>query len=205
MRRQAALAAGVLALAGCDANSGAGIAARTAWDLVRGDPSAAALAESARFEAAGIAFDYPAVLRLRERIEDDGDRSWSFEHGMFELELSERRLPLRAEAFLGLLGDMFEGGRRIDAKPLDDGRTETICGQRLTATRLRIRFAGDWSEMQGFDLPAPPGESRLLIFHDEPGGDHPSAVARATWERVLGSLRCDPEFVPVEASGDGSA
>jgi hypothetical protein len=199
MARAFALAVLVSLLPGCDANSGGGIAARTAWDLLRGEPSAEALAETAHFEGAGIAFDYPAVLRLREVTDDDGERSWSFEHGLFELELSERRVPLRAADFLGLLGDMFEGGRRVDAKPLDAGRTETLCGHRLTATRLRLKLAGDWSELQGFDLPAPPGESRLLIFDDEPGGEHPSAVARATWERVLGSLRCDPDFVIASA------
>lgn len=195
MRRVLVVALLATTLAGCDANSGAGISARTAWDLLRGDPSEEALAPSSRFEGAGIAFDYPSVLRLREVVDEDGDRSWSFEHGMFELELSERKVPLRAADFLGLLGGMFEGGRSIDAKPLDAGRTEIICGHTLTAARLRLKLAGDWSELQGFDLPAPEGESRMLVFDDEPGGEHPSAVARATWQRVIGSLRCDPGFV----------
>jgi hypothetical protein len=185
----------VSVLGGCDANSGAGIASRTAWDLLRGDPSEEALAQSARFEGGGIAFDYPGVLRLRESTDEDGDRSWSLEHGMFELEVSARKDELRAADFLGVLGDMFAGGRSIDSKPLDAGRTEVLCGHRMTATRLRMKVAGDWSELQGFDLPAPPGEARMLIFDDEPGGANPSAVARATWERVLGSLRCDPAFV----------
>ena len=190
-------------LAGCDANSSAGIVTRTAWDLLWGDPSAEALAENAHFEGGGIAFDYPAVLRLRKKTDEDGDRSWSFEHGMFELEVSARQDDLRVADFLGLLGEMFAGGRSIDSKPIDAGRTETLCGHRLTATRLRMKMAGDWSELQGFDLPAPAGESRFLIFDDEPGGNHPSAVARATWERVIASLRCDPGFVlPIDAPPD---
>jgi hypothetical protein len=141
---------GVLALGGCDANGNGAIAWNTFLDLMRGTPDEAALARSARFDEAGIAFEYPAVLRRRESAHDDGDRSWSFEYGMFELELTARNDTVGAADFLGVLGMMFEGGRRVDAEALAEGRTETLCGQRLTATKLRLKLAGDWSELQGF-------------------------------------------------------
>jgi hypothetical protein len=114
---------------------------------------------------------------------------------MFELQLLAPQGELRGADYLGLLGSLFEGGRSIDAEAPGPGRTETICGHRITATRLRIKLMGDWSEQQAFDLPAPPGESRVLIFDDEPVDGKPSAVAAATWERVLGSLRCDAAYV----------
>lgn len=194
--RLALPAVALLALAGCGRNSSGGIFFHTAWDLLWGEPDAEALAPSRRFAEAGIAFDYPALLRRREETDDDGSRSWSLEHGMFELELSARRDGVTAEDLLGTLGGMFEGGRSLDAEGPMPGRVATLCGQRLTALRLRLKIAGDWSELEGFDLPAPAGESRLLLFDDEPVGDRPSAVARATYERVLGSLRCDPAFFP---------
>ena len=55
----------------------------------------------------------------------------------------------------------------------------------------------DWSELEAFDLPSPAGEARLLIFYFETVNGNASAVARATRERVLTTLRCDPTFVPV--------
>lgn len=193
-------------LAGCESGGTGSIFWHTVWDLLRGEPSEQALARSARFDEAGIAFDYPAVLRRRESIDEDGDRRWSLEYGMFELEMGAYRNDVRVADFLGLLGDMFAGGKRIDSEPLSDGATLTLCGSPVTATRLRLKLAGDWSELDGFDLPAPPGESRMLIFDDEPVAGKPSAIARATWKRVTASLHCDPRFVSPQgplAASDG--
>jgi hypothetical protein len=203
--RTTLLVLALLALAGCERNSSGGIFLHTAWDLLWGEPDAEALAPSRRFDEAGIAFDYPALLRRREETDDDGSRSWSLEHGMFELQLEARPDALSAADLLGTLGGMFEGGRSLDAEGPMPGRVASMCGQRLTALRLRLKIAGDWSELEGFDLPAPAGESRLLLFDDEPVGDRPSAVARATYERVLGSLRCDPAFIPAPVETPGTA
>lgn len=206
---QAACAALIgLLLAGCDRNGMGSMAWHTFWEVLWGAPDAQALKASTPFAGEGISFDRPAALREREEADDDGSHSWSFEHGMFELQLAAHRVPLRSADYLGLLGDMFEGGRSLDADGPMPGRTERLCGREVTATRLRLKIAGDWSEMQAFDLPAPPGEARLLVFDDEPVGDSPSPVAQATWSRVIGSLRCDPGFVwpdPIEPASDDAA
>lgn len=196
-----------LALAGCgggESNDAAKStespgAAHIMWhtfvDVLGGEPDAEELAPRADFEAAGIGFQHPSLLRRSHEQQEDGNRSWSFEHGMFELQLYAPKFALRGEDYLAMLGGIFEGGRTMDAEAPGPGRTETLCGHRITATRLRIKIMGDWSEQQAFDLPAPDGESRLLIFDDEPVDGRPSAVAAATWTAVLDSLRCDPEFV----------
>jgi hypothetical protein len=186
-----------LALSACDQNNLGRVALQAGWEATWGGPSDEALAQSEHFEGAGIAFDYPAVLRRRESVDEDGDRTWSFEYGMFELELYAPNTPVSSALYLSALSEMFQGGRRIDATDPAAGRTESLCGQSLTATTLRIKMMGDWSEQEAFDLPAPAGEARLLMFDDEPVGGKPSKVARATRERVLSTLRCDPTFLPV--------
>jgi hypothetical protein len=215
--RRPAMAVVCALLAACSGNDGsdreeapvensepgaASVVWHTFWDVVGGEPDAEELAPSARFEGAGIGFEHPKLLRRSVSRDDDGDPTWSFEHGMFELQLLAPSGELRGADYLGLLGSLFEGGRSVDAEAPGPGRTETICGHRITATRLRIKLMGDWSEQQAFDLPAPPGESRVLIFDDEPIDGKPSAVAAATWERVLGSLRCDPAFVHTPPDSD---
>lgn len=186
------------ALSGCDQNNLGRVALQAGWEATWGGPSDEALARSEHFEGAGIAFDYPAALRRRESVDEDGDRTWSFEYGMFELELYAPKSPVQAEMYLSALSEMLQGGRRIDATDPAVGKTETLCGRPLTATTLRIKMMGDWSEQEAFDLPAPEGEARLLMFDDEPVDGKPSKVARATRERVLSTLRCDPAFQPAD-------
>ena len=193
---------GIVLLAGCDQNNLARVGLQAGLEAVWGEPSAESLARSEHFEGAGIAFDYPAALRRRESVDEDGDRSWSFEYGMFELEVMAQNTPIGAQLYLDALSAMFQGGRRIDATDPRAGRTESLCGQRLTATTLRVKLMDDWSELEAFDLPAPEGEARLLVFDDEPLHGKPSAVARATRERVLATLRCDPAFPAATTAPD---
>lgn len=166
----------------------------TIVDLLGGEPDAEALAPRASFRGGGIAFEHPRLLRTTNEKDEDGTRTWSFEHGLFELELYAPTHELGAREYLESLGSVFDGMRSIHVEAVDDGRVATLCGREQRAARLRMRMLGDWSEYQAFDLPAPAGESRLLVFDDEPGGDDPSAVARATWEQVIESLQCDPDF-----------
>src|SRR5690606_27491471 len=108
--------------------------------------------------------------------------------------------------YLGILGGIFEGGRSMEAETIAPGRTDPPCGHRITATRLRIRIKGRWAEPPAIVLPAPSGDSCLLVVHDGPVDVSATAVAGATWERVVASLRCDPAFVlrvPREQSRDG--
>jgi hypothetical protein len=196
----------VLALTACE---GAQIFGNAFWDELRGAPDAEDLVASAHFEGAGIAFDYPAVLHLRGGSDDDGDRSWSLEYGMFELEVRAPYYETTAADSLGVLADLFDGGRSLDAEPPVQGRTLTLCGEEVTSTRIRMKIVGDWSDMEGFDLPAEPGRSRLLIFSDEPVGGEPTPLSRATFERVISTLRCGPDEErnrkrPKRIAGSGS-
>lgn len=185
-RARVASMAFVLALGACD---GGGVMWNSAMDELRGAPSAARLSESAHFAQDGIAFDYPAVLRLREETDDDG-REWNFEYGLYTLELYAPRHAITAEAYLGALGEVLGGGRSIDARALEAGTPVTLCGAPRTPWRIDVKLMGDWSRLEAFDLPAPRGESRLLIFDDELPTPAGTPLGRATRERVLATLAC---------------
>lgn len=176
---------------GRDVRRMAGVFGHSVFDELRGAPDEAALAQSRHFEEGGIAFDYPAVLRPRLDVGDAGDRSWHFEYGMFTLELSAPGSDIDADAYLGALADVFEGGTRIDAEGPMAGRAAVLCGEERVATRIRIKLIDSWSAMEGFDLPSLDGKPRILLFDDEEVRGAESALARATYVRVLGSLRCD--------------
>jgi hypothetical protein len=174
-----------LLLAGCDSG---GLVWNSAMDELRGPPSTKALSETAHFEGGGLAFDYPAVLRVREEM--DGGRQWKLEYGMYTLEVYAPKYEIAAADYLGTLQEVLAGGRSIDARPMTRGKPVALCGAPRTPVRVEIKMMGEWSRREAFDLPAPEGEARLLIFDDELLDPLGTALGRATRERVLGSLRC---------------
>jgi hypothetical protein len=177
-------------LHGCSSDASGRVAWHAFVDELRGPPDAAALQRSARFEHGGVAFDYPAVLRLRTSAGDDGITGWSLEYGQFELEVLAPAVAISVDDYLGTLARMFEGGRRIDAKGPEPGDTRTLCGHSLTSTHIQLKMFGAWSALEGFDLPIGSGQTRLLVFSDELVAGQPSRLARTTRERVLASLQC---------------
>ena len=176
---------------GDEARLFAGLFAHGFVDELRGAPDADDLQASAHFDEAGIAFDYPAVLRRREDVSESGSRTWSFEYGMFSLELYAPTYASDSATHLGVLADVFDiGGRSIDATAPEPGRQAMLCGESVTATRIGVKLVGDWSRQEGFDLPSPDGLPRMLIFDDELVRGENSPLAEATYARVFGSIRC---------------
>lgn len=195
----AALAACLPLLPACGAQEAgdAWSAFRAGVEAVRGGPSDAALRERERFFGAGIAFDYPAPLTMRHEA-SEGDDTWTFEHGLYTLELYVDDDAETAQAYLDGLGSLYgeDGATQLvaAAKP---GRTLALCGRPVRSATMRVRLLGDESVYEAFDLPpAPDGRGRLLIVSDEPRGGRPSAVAAASERVVLGSLRCDDKTTP---------
>ena len=162
----------------------------SAVDELRGPPSAESLARSAHFDGAGLAFDYPAVLRQRAETDDDGGREWNLEYGMYTLEVYAPKHEIAAADYLGAMQEVFGGGRSIDARALSEGEAVELCGAARTPVTIEVKLMGDWSRLEAFDLPAPAGESRLLIFDDELPTPNGTPLGRATRERVLATLRC---------------
>lgn len=175
---------------GRDVRLFAGLFAQGMSDELRGTPEAEALEETRRFEQDGIAFDYPAVLRLRLDDAGGGERSWHLEYGMFSVELMLSGTGIDGETYLDAMADLLAGGSSIDAQGPMRGRSAMLCGEQRIATRARVKLLGSWSAMEAFDLPAHAGLSRTLVFDDEEVRGGESRLARATYAHVLGSLRC---------------
>ena len=173
----------------------AGPAAAGWWeafvDALRGEPGPKELARTERFSGGGVSFDVPAVLR-RQVQGEERSREWSFSRGSFELELHDVEGRFEVADLLGTLVDAMGGGPRIKAEGPEPGRKVTLCGREVESVRARLQALGDWTVYEGFDLPAPEGRTRWLMFEDEPVKGQPSATARATYAAVLGSLRCEP-------------
>lgn len=158
-------------------------------DTLRGPPNAQQLARTTHFERSGIAFDYPAVLRLREARHAGGNVEWNLEYGSYSASVHATDYEMTAADFVGLLAAMGERLDDSDMPPM----TAALCGAAREPATAYVRLLGDPTRIEGYDLPAPSGQSRLLLFQDESVQGHPSTLAVATRERVLASLRCsDP-------------
>jgi len=179
------------ALAGCGTQEG-DMAWNSAMDELRGPPTETELAPGKRFVGAGLRFDYPAVLRLRADFQPDGDRGWALEYGMFSLEVDAPGYEITVEDQFEAFAEFLAGGDSIDARPVQPLPPVTLCGREVVPRSMDVKMFGDWSRRIGYDLPAAPGRSRLLLFDDPLIGGHGTALGQATRERVLASLECSP-------------
>lgn len=162
-------------------------------DELAGQPSDDDLKAAARFEQAGIAFEHPALLRVRS--DDDVETpTWSLSRGDFELELHAPKGDVSADDYIGLLAEMAGGDDAIDyaekTHPVD------WCGRRIEATEVSFELFGDVHVFTGFDLPAPEGESRYLVFDDVLIGGQPSKVFTRTLEMMKTSVTCAEKDPP---------
>jgi len=157
-------------------------------DALAGAPDASALAERRRFEAAGITFEYPAPLHLTS--DPDGDPNWTLTYGDFDLDVYAfaHESPNSAD-YLGALESVL-GTERANVETPSDGEPVTWCGRRITPVRMRLTLFGDRHDFRGYDLPAPAGETRFLIFDDVLEHGKRSQIAEATFVAVAATLRC---------------
>lgn len=179
-----------------------GIFVQAMADELRGAPGDAALAASRRFDAAGLRFDYPAALRLREDSAADGHRTWTLEYGQFTLDVHAADYDLTAVDYLDTLGDVVSGWRiPIEAVPAT-ARTPALCGAPREMAQLRMKIVGEVSHLDAFDLPAPPGQSRIVVIEDTWRQGRLSPLAQATRDRLFATLRCaDAPVAGADANG----
>lgn len=156
-----------------------------ARDYAAGPPDAKALSGRRRFEQAGISFEYPAPLRAT--VGSDGD-DWTLTYGDFDLELHAPQVEMSADDYVGTLAAVFDNGRAHVEKL--DGLPVTWCGHDITPVHVRFTMFGDRHDMRGYDLPAPKGESRFLVFDDVLVDGMSSTVADAAFVIVAATLRC---------------
>jgi hypothetical protein len=157
-------------------------------DELRGAPSAAALREIARFEQSGVAFDHPALLRVR--VDENEYPSWSLTRGDFELELHAPGSGFDATDYLDALAGAMPADPRPSAE-LARMRKVNWCGEEIEAVVRYVSFIGDVHELIGYDLPDGRSGTRFLVFDDLPADGHRSAVDRAAFDALAGSIRCD--------------
>jgi hypothetical protein len=181
------LCASGVAAADYPADSGWNIFWGAFVDELVGAPSAAALKPLARFEEAGIAFDYPAVLRVNHDAED---KQWRLWRGDFELEVRTGTYDAdHAQTLMSMMGSVLHGGDEPAAPP-EPAPMLRLCGRDVAGLRLRLTFVGDPHEFLAYDLPLANGESRLFLFDDILRDGKPSAAREATLDAWRGSLRC---------------
>jgi hypothetical protein len=161
---------------------------RAARDAIAGAPDARALSERRRFEAAGISFEYPAPLHLTR--DADGDPNWTLTYGDFDLDVyAFAQEGTDAGAYLGALESVL-GTERANVETPADGESVTWCGRAITPVRMRLTLFGDRHDFRGYDLPAPAGETRFLIFDDVLVNGKRSKTAEVTFAAVAATLRC---------------
>jgi hypothetical protein len=167
---------------------------RAARDAIAGAPAASALTERRRFEAAGISFEYPALLHLTR--DADGDPNWTLTYGDFDLDVyAFAQEGTDAGAYLGALESVL-GTERANVETPADGEPVTWCGRQITPVRMRLTLFGDRHDFRGYDLPAPAGETRFLVFDDVLENGKYSRAAEATFTAVAATLRCSASESP---------
>ena len=157
-------------------------------DAVAGAPDASSLAERRRFEGAGITFEYPAPLHLTR--DPDGDQNWTLTYGDFDLDVYAYAHASPGSAdYLAALESVL-GTERANVETPADGESVTWCGREIKPVRMRLTLLGDRHDFRGYDLPAPEGETRFLIFDDVLEHGKRSQTADATFAAVAATLRC---------------
>lgn len=155
-------------------------------DEIVGAPGAEALKPTARFAEAGIAFDYPAVLRVNYVA---ADTRWRFWRGDFEFEVhTGAYTEAHARTLLGMMGSMRHRG---DTPAVPEAAAPLrLCGRDVAGWRVRVHFLGDTHEYLAYDLPLAGGDSRLFLFDDVIRDGKRSLTQAATFDAWRGSLRC---------------
>ncbi|WP_257388267.1 hypothetical protein [Tahibacter caeni] len=155
-------------------------------DEVVGAPRAEALQAKARFAEAGIAFDYPAVLRVTYDAEDSRWRLW---RGDFEFEVHAGSYSeSHAQTLLEMMGSVLHRG---DTPAVPEAAAALhLCGRDVPGWRVRLHFLGDIHDYLAYDLPLGDGDSRLFLFDDVVRDGKPSATHAAAFDAWRGSLRC---------------
>jgi len=155
-------------------------------DAVVGDPSQSALNVRRHFDQAGLAFDYPAPLRLR--VDHEGYPSWTMTRGDFELEVHAPGEGDSVESYV----DMLVQGIADDGsvRSLPPGDAVHWCGQDIAPVRRRIRFVGDHHELLGFDLPDGAMGVRFMVINDMLIGGEPSRTRKAVLAALDATLDC---------------
>ncbi|HSX60002.1 MAG TPA: hypothetical protein VLF18_07380 [Tahibacter sp.] len=156
-------------------------------DEIAGPPGAEALKPLAHFEEAGIAFDYPAVLRVNYDAED---RQWRLWRGDFELEVHVGEYDAdHAQRLLDMMGGVLHDGDE-PAAAAEKAPPLALCGKETEGWRLRFTFLGDPHEYLAYTVMLGERDARLFVFDDLLVDGKTSLAREATLDNLRKSLRC---------------
>ncbi|MBL8300315.1 MAG: hypothetical protein JNN30_18420 [Rhodanobacteraceae bacterium] len=156
-------------------------------DEIAGPPGAEALKPREHFSEAGIAFDYPAVLRVHYDAED---RQWRLWRGDFEFEVHVGSYREgHAQRLLEMMGGMLHDGETA-APPPESIPALSLCGRDVPGWRLRLTFLDEPHEYLAYTLSLGDNDARLFLFDDLLVDGKTSLLHEATLEALRTSLRC---------------
>lgn len=156
-------------------------------DEIVGAPGAEAVKPRERFDEGGIAFDYPAVLRVNY---DADDSKWRFWRGDFEFEV---HVGAYREDYAERLLDMMGGVLHDSSTPKPTTESVpalSLCGRDAPGARLRLTFLGDPHEYVAYTLVLNDKDARLFVFDDLLVDGKTSVLREAMLDALKTTLRC---------------
>jgi hypothetical protein len=160
-------------------------------DEIVGPPDAEAVKPRERFDEAGIAFDYPAVLRVHYDAED---KQWRLWRGDFELEVHVGTYSEgHAQRLLEMMGGILHDGDTPTPAP-ESVPALSLCGRDAPGWRTRLTFIGEPHEYLIYTLQLADTDARLFVFDDLLVDGKPSLLREAALHALRTTLRCDAKL-----------
>ncbi|MFH5805644.1 hypothetical protein [Alienimonas sp. DA493] len=150
------------------------------------DPTVQVMPKPTRtLDVRGVRFEFPREFVFEAEVGDSGLAVWTLEGNDVTVMLYAFSVPISAEKLVKEMSVQF------GETPVRKTGIKTRRGV-LPGVRIDSEVAGQRLRTEGFDLPAPKGEGRVLIVQDVPTDDgRPSADRDRVGRLLATTLRTD--------------